>query len=509
MEALWVGLSFILGFLSRKVSLPPLVGYLLAGFLLAAFGVKTSLTLHTVAEIGVLLLLFSVGLKLRLADLLHPTILGVGGLHLVVISLSFMAIFIASGQGFKGSVFLGVGVAFSSTVLAIKILEDKRELSAFHGRLSVGILILQDLVAVGLLTWSGVKMPSWWLLLLLLLPLLRPLLIWLLEKSGHGEVLLMYGLALSLAGGALASLAGVSSELGALLFGVSLARHRQTSELSKLLWGLKEVFLVAFFLEFGLLGFPDSVGLLWVLVLLLLLSIKGLLFFYLFVRFGLRSRTAFIASLTLSSYSEFALILSAGAIRTGDLESNWGPILGLTVALSLVVAAPLNRLSHSLYSRFEPWLQRLEPSGLHPDDEPTQLKNANWLIVGMGRTGSAAYHWLENKGHRVMGFDSDPAKIETHIKQDRNVVYGDAEDSQLWDNLSLTGLKGVLLAMPELEAKLITLRQLRQRGFAGIIASTSYHYDEDALLREAGVSLILHPFSEAGERMAERITESV
>lgn len=508
MEVLWVGASYLLDLGASRLGLPPLVGYLVAGFVLGGFGVGSSEALEHIAHLGILLLLFSVGLKLRLGDLVRKEVLGVGGLHLLLTGLGLTLLFLLFGQNLGGGLLLAIGLAFSSTVLAIKILEDKRELSAFHGRIAVGILVLQDLVAVILLSVAGVKNPSLWIFLLLVLPLLRPLLLWILGRSGHGELLLLFGLGLALGGGVLAERAGISPELGAILAGALLAGHPQTTELSRTLWGLKEVFLVAFFLEFGLLGIPTLLDLFWGVGLLLLLPLQSFVFFWLFLRFGLRVRTAFISSLTLGSYSEFALITSAAAIEVGWLESSWASVTALLVAVSLGVAAPLNRRSHQLYARLEPWLLRFERKGPHPDHEPTGLGLTDWLIVGMGSTGVSAYTLFEARGERVTGLDSDPVKLEAHRAKGRRVLYGDAEDPELWENLDLKGLKGILLTMPELEAKLEASRGLKTRGFAGIIATTGYHTEEGSILQEAGATLIFQPFAEAGERMAERVLEA-
>jgi hypothetical protein len=326
----------------------------------------------------------------------------------------------------------------------------------------------------------------------------------LLEKSGHDELLLLYGLGLALGGATLAKSLGVSPELGALLMGAALAGHPQTSELSRTLWGLKEAFLVAFFLQIGLMGLPAASSLPLALGLVLLLPLKAALFFTLFIAFGLRARTAFVTSISLTSYSEFALITSVAAVEGGLLPESWGQLVGLAVAVSLALAAPLNRSVHSLFQRYEPHLLRFERKGQHADDEPTSLGGAEWLVVGMGRTGGAAYKMLASQGFRVLGLDGDEGKLDAHRAKKRQVRYGDAEDPELWQRLDLSGLKGVLLTLPDLEAKLRAAQGLKQRGFSGIIAATSYHREEDPLLQEAGVTLISRPFAEAGERLAER-----
>ncbi len=504
MELVWVGAAYALGLLASRFGLPPLVGYLGAGFALWGFGYQNSTLLGELADVGVLLLLFTVGLKLRFGSLVRLEVLGVGGIHLLLFALLVGLFTLLLGLSPSAALFVGIGLAFSSTVLAVKLLDDRRELSTFHGRVAVGILVLQDLVAVGLLAYAGVKNPTPWALLLLALPMLRPIVGRILEKSGHDELLLLYGLGLALGGASLAKSLGVSPELGALLMGAALAGHPQTSELSRTLWGLREAFLVAFFLQIGLMGLPAVSSLPLALGFVLLLPLKALLFFALFIAFGLRARTAFVTSVSLTSYSEFALITSVAAVEGGLLPESWGQLVGLVVAVSLALAAPLNRSVHSLYQRFEGFLLRFERKGRHADDEPTTLGGAEWLVVGMGRTGGAAYKMLEGQGFRVLGLDADDSKLESHRTKKRFVRYGDAEDPELWERLDLSGLRGVLLALPDLEAKLRALHGLKRRGFNGTIAATCLHREDEPLLRAAGATLISHPFAEAGERLAER-----
>ncbi|MCB1822939.1 MAG: cation:proton antiporter, partial [Candidatus Competibacteraceae bacterium] len=214
------------------------------------------------------------------------------------------------------------------------------------------ILIIQDLAALVLMTVAGVGAPSLWALLVLGLPLLQPLVMKLLDWSGHDELLVLYGLALVLLVGGLGfEHLGLSSELGALLLGVLLASHSRAMELSKALWSLKEVLLVGFFLQIGLEGWPSLATLGGALLLALLLPLKAALFFFILTAFRLRARTAFLTALALASYSEFALIVVKFMVGNGQLDSEWLVLLALTVALSFTIAAPFNRFAHILYER--------------------------------------------------------------------------------------------------------------------------------------------------------------
>ncbi|WP_397470917.1 cation:proton antiporter [Rheinheimera sp.] len=287
LEAVWIGFAFSLGLVVRAIGLPPLVGYLLAGFVISATASDLNLPpegpsiIHHVAHLGVLLLLFTVGLKLNVRSLGKPEVLGGSTLHFVLsIVLTLPAVLFIFDVSWYQALMLAVALAFSSTVLAAKVLEGKREIRAFHGRVAIGILIMQDLLALLVMSLANGTTPSPWALLVFALPLLRPLLYKLLDASGHEDLLILFGLMLALViGGQGFELVGLSSELGALVFGAMLAKHPRAGELSKSLWSIKEFFLVGFFLQIGIDGLPDANAWLFAGVMSLLLPLKALLFF--------------------------------------------------------------------------------------------------------------------------------------------------------------------------------------------------------------------------------------
>lgn len=193
-EASWIAFAFVLGLLARTVGLPPLIGYLCAGFALAGFGShfgvgpRDSEILAHLAHLGVLLLLFTVGLKLKLSNLLRREVIGGGLLHFLISSLLVLPILLlVLDTGWRESLLLAIALSFSSTVLAAKVLEGKRELRAFHGRVAIGVLIIQDLIALVVMSVASGKVPSAWALLVLGLPLLRPLLFRLLDHCEIGR----------------------------------------------------------------------------------------------------------------------------------------------------------------------------------------------------------------------------------------------------------------------------------------------------------------------------------
>jgi predicted Kef-type K+ transport protein len=511
MELLWIAAAFVCGLIARYIQLPSLVGYLAAGFLLNYFNLQQTSLLNIMAHTGVLLLLFSVGLKLRLKNLLRAEVFAGSLLHLVLMSAVFFAIFLfVNGLQLTTALIVCTALSFSSTVVAAKVLEEKKELRSFHGRVSISILIVQDLVAVAILSVSSGHTPSPWAISILALPLLKPLVHKFLEWSGHDELLVLYGLVLALIIGGLGfESLGLSSELGALLLGILLADHRRASELSHSLWSLKEVFLVGFFLQIGMAGMPDANALMYAIGLVLLLPIKSLFYFIVLLAFRLRARSSFLAALSLTTYSEFGLIIAQLGVQNDWFSADWLVTMAFAVALSFILAAPLNRVAHDLYSRLESLLIRLESKRRHPDDEPIHLGSAQLLIVGMGRVGTGAYNFLNHRDLRCVGLDSDPAQVERHLKDGRRVVYADAEDPGLWMNLHLQNITAVLLAMPDLEANTIAVKQLRQVGYTGFIGATGVYPEHVDAVVNAGADVAYNYYDEVGVGFAEHVWEKL
>ena len=511
MEIIWISVAFVAGLLVKQLGLPPLIGYLLAGFALSTYGSDSREVLTHVAHTGVLLLLFSVGLKLRLKSLFRPEVLLGSLFHMIILTLIFIALLIyARNLDPQTALLVAIALSFSSTVVAAKVLESKRELRSFHGRVAIGILIVQDLVAVIVLSTTGGETPSPWALAIFALPLLRPVLFYLIKLCGHGELLLLFGLLLALVlGGAGFEYLGLSSELGALLMGALLAEHTRASELSNLLWGLKELFLIGFFLQIGMAGLPSLDALMFAFALVLILPVKAVFFFFILLLFRLRARTSFLAALTLATYSEFGLIVAQLGVNQGWMQEEWLVTLAVAVAISFVIAAPLNRIAHNLHHRISPWLLRFESEQRHPDDKPVNLGNSHVLIMGMGRVGTGAYNFLTQRNQRVIGMDSDPGKVETHRKKGRRVVFADAEDAGLWENLDCSNVHAILLAMPDIEANTIAAKALRKSGYQGLIGATVLYREETKLVITAGADFVYNYYDEVGVGFAEHMWEKI
>ena len=347
---------------------------------------------------------------------------------------------------------LAFALSFSSTVCVIKILEESGEFNSRHGKLCVGILVMQDVVAVVFLVIATGKVPSIWSVLLLALVFVRPLLGSIVRYAGHGELLPLTGFLLALGGYELFSALGVKGDLGALVLGTLVSGHPKASELAKSLLSFKDLFLIGFFLSIGLTALPDLAMLGAALALCLLLPIKTLLFFFLLTRLRLRARTGYLAALVLGNYSEFGLIVALLCVESGWLHSDWLVVLALAVSLSFVVTSASYRGAHSAYARFKEKIRRFENPSRLSEDQVFRPSKAEILVVGMGRVGRGAFEALHTAvGDRVWGMDSNRDLIASQRGEGKHVFAGDAENADVWEAIDVHSLKLVMLAVPSLD----------------------------------------------------------
>jgi len=508
-DVTWISLAFILGFLVSLINLPPLVGFLITGFALNYFGFTSGESLQKFADIGITLLLFTVGLKLNLKVLIRPQVWAVTMLHIAIIiavfgtlifSLTFTGISLFSEMDLNTSLLLAFALSFSSTVFIVKTLEDKGEMRSLHGRISIGILVMQDIAAVIFLAVSLGKVPSLWALFLFLLIPLRPLLHYILQKTGHGELLILYGLVLALGGAELFELASVKGDLGALIMGVLISNHPKSTELFKSMLGFKDLFLVGFFLTIGMAGQLSLEALVIGILLVPFITMKSALFFALMTRFKLRARTSLLASINLSNYSEFGLIVVAIAVSKGWMNSDWLVVIAVALSLSFIVISPLNKIDNKLYGKFKSFWMKFQAPQRLPDDILLDTQGSTIAIFGMGRVGSGAYDKMRKiHGETVVGVDFDSYIVKRHQSKGRKVLHGDPSDADFWEKIEKDhSIKLVMLALPNLQAGLDVLEQLREISYSGHIAATARYRDEVPLLKEAGANVVFDIYTEAG-----------
>ena len=524
MDPLLILIAFIFGFAAYRAGLPPLVGYLIAGFVLQALGITGGENLETIADMGVMLLLFTIGLKLKLKTLARPEIWAGASIHMLFTVIVFAAAILAlglagfsafAGLEFKLSLLVAFALSFSSTVFAVKALEDRGEMASLHGRVSIGILIMQDIFAVLFLTFSTGKIPSPWAIALVGgLIAARPLLVAMLSRVGHRELLLLFSIFLALGLGAAGfDFVRLKPDLGALFMGILIAGHPKAEEMSDALLSIKDLFLVGFFLTIGLAGAPTLQSFGIAALLMVAVVFKVGLFFVLLSRFKLRARTSLLAALSLANYSEFGLLVAAIGVKNGWIGPEWLITIAIALSISFLVASPLNTAAHNLYERWSKRLKRFETRARHPDDQPLDIGNAEIAVFGIGRIGAAAYDDMREKfGETVVGIDFNFEVVKKHRQAGRNVIAGDAVDIDFWER-ALTGgshkMRMVILAMPDHKANMNAIEELTQRQFGGQIAAMAMFDDEVEELKQAGAHSAYNIYAQAGFGFAEHICQAL
>jgi glutathione-regulated potassium-efflux system ancillary protein KefC len=513
MIAILISAAFICGLVARLIGLPPLIGFLVAGFVMRATGVDDFPELEGLGDFGVTLLLFTIGLKLKVKDLVKPEVWAGTSLHMATMVLIY-ACFLYAGKCLglpilreldpMACVLAGFALSFSSTVFAVKSLEDKAELAALHGTIAIGILIMQDIIAVVFLAVSTGTLPTAWALTLILLVPLRYVIGKVLDRTGHGELLILLGFFLSLGIYSWFNAVGIKGDLGAIILGMMLASHPKSHELSKTLFGFKDVFLVAFFLSIGLAAdlTINAVGI--ALLLMIPLSIKVILYAFTLTRFHLRPRSAILSALALANYSEFGLIVASIAVANGWLSSEWLVIIAVAVAISFVIASPLNKQAPLIADKLQSALKRFDTDQVHEAEQLIDLRGVAVVIFGVGEVGRGAYdYYTEHTDMKACGFDSCAEVVTNNVAAGRCVYHGDATDMHLvhrvenWDEVRL-----ILLAMADHRANRSVARVLGKRNSGVKIAATAKHADEEAELKALGVDAVYNFHAGAGAGLA-------
>jgi hypothetical protein len=387
-------------------------------------------------------------------------------------------------------------------------------MSSVHGRISIGILIMQDIFAVLFLTFSTGKVPSPWAIALVGgLLIAKPLLSAILDRVGHRELLLLFSvfLALGVGAGGFESV-GLKPDLGALIVGILVANHSKAAEMAKTLLSFKDLFLVGFFLSIGLSGTPtlQAIGIGGILTLGVIF--KTTFFFLLLTRFKLRTRTSLLASFSLANYSEFGLLIATTGFRNGWIGSEWLIILAIALSMTLILASPLNSFVHSIYARFSERLKPFETKTRLAEDQPLDPGDAEIAIFGMGRVGTGAYDDMRRRhGEVVIGVDFDEETVKKHLEAGRKVILGDPTDHDFWAKSRQGGEKilMILLTLPEHTANMTAVAQLTEMKFAGSIAATAKFDDEVEELKKAGVHAVFNLYAEAGYGFAEHVCEAI
>ena len=526
----------LLGMLLRQ---PLIVGFLAVGLLAGPSAldvVHSEAQIELLAHLGIAVLLFLVGIKLdvKLIRSLGPVAV-VTGLGQVAFT-AFFGYLICLGLGLDPvtSLYVAVALTFSSTIIIVKLLSDKREIDALHGQIALGFLIVQDLVvvlamivlsAIGIGTTTGGGASGAALtvlgagggLVLFVILFVRYLADPLTERLARTpELLVIFAIALAAIFAALGDAVGLGKEVGGLLAGVALASTPFRETISARLAPLRDFLLLFFFIALGatldlsLLGghlVGAAVLSLFVLVgnPLIVLIIMGAL--------GYRKRTGFLAGLTVAQISEFSLIFVAMGVSLGHVGED---ALGLVTMVGIVTIAASTYMitfSHRLYALCEPLLGIFERQGTPretseggaPGRAPIDV-----VIFGLGRFGTAVGMRLHSRGHAVLGVDFNPQAVRRWQDLGLQAEFGDATDPEYIAGLDLARTRWLVSTVPihptglsHEDIRTTMIQLARSARFTGRVAVTSHSAGDSARVSKAGADLVLEPFQDAADQAVD------
>lgn len=519
------------GAIGRLLRQPLIVTFIAVGICVgpAWLGIATAGDqIELLARMGIAVLLFLVGLRLDMHVIrsMGPVALATGLGQVIFTSVVGFLICLALGLAVVPALYVAVALTFSSTIIIVKLLSDKREIDALHGRIAVGFLIVQDIVVVLVMIimsavggaqddhpWRNAAMilAKGGLLLLGVGLLMRFVLPKIVRWMAHAqELLILFAIAWAMALAALGDWLGFSKEVGAFLAGVSLASTPFRESIGSRLVSLRDFLLLFFFIELGasldlsLVG-PQilSASFLSLFVLvgnpLIVLIIMGWM--------GYRRRTGFLAGLTVAQISEFSLILGALGVSLGHITKETLGLITLVGLITIGLSTYLILYSHPIYERIAKGLTPFERSVPFRElrHESTTEEAVDFIIFGLGRYGNNLARQLRQRGSRFLGVDFDPQVIAMWQRQEHAAQYGDADDPELAASLPLQQTRCVVCTVPRKETNSTLLQSLQQYGYTGNVALTAHHAGDAETLHREGADLVLMPFVDAAKEAADSI----
>jgi Kef-type K+ transport system membrane component KefB len=528
------------GFVGLLLRQPLVVAFIAVGIVAGpdVLGIAQSHDyIEVLSQISIAVLLFLVGLKLDVGLVRNLGAVAVAtGLGQVTFTAVFgFLICLALGLDWLTSVYVAVALTFSSTIIIVKLLSDKREITALHGKIALGFLIVQDIVVVlAMVTLSalgvGAAGETSFLDVALVLagglgmlafviafatwvanPLLTAV-----ARSPELVVIFAVGWAAGLA--ALGDWLGFGKELGGLLAGVSLASTPFRDAIGSRLSSLRDFLLLFFFIALGagldLSTLGDQIGPAIVLSLFVLIG-NPLIVMAIMGYMGYRKRTGFLAGLTVAQISEFSLIFMAMGVTIGHVAEDSMGLVTLVGLVTIALSVYMITYSHKLYDWLEPLLgpfERRDPFREEAPEDGAPARDYDFILFGLGRYGFEIGEKLIAKGYSVLGVDFDPEALRLWRDKGHDGCFGDATDPEFPAHLPLAQAHAVISAVPrtagpltDADAQMALLHGLRSVHFGGevVLSVDSSRFSE--ALQDRGATLLLEPFHDAAEYAVERI----
>jgi len=514
--SLIIGVSIFLIFLAKFLKQPLIISYIISGIIVGPYFLNLTQEFEALglfAQIGVALLLFIVGLGLSPLIIREvgkvSLITGVGQVLFTSIIGFFIAVFL--GFDYVSSAYIAVALTFSSTIIIMKLLSDRRDTETLYGKIAIGFLVVQDIIAMLIIVVvsaapSGGDFVETILFIfikgIILLAILFVVGVKILPKimdfiSNSQEFLLLFSLGWCFILSALFKTAGFSMEIGALLAGVTLAMSPYRFEVSSKMRVLRDFFLLLFFISLGSqltfgnisqLIFPIIVFSIFILLgnPLIVIALMGLL--------GYTKRNGFLAGLTVAQISEFSIILVSMGIILGHLNEEILLLITIVGLITIAGSSYMILYSDKLYPFVSPFLKLFERKGKKLD-EKVKLGDQDFdcILLGCNRIGYDVLKSLKKIKANYIVVDYNPDTILDLTKEGIPCKYGDSNDSELLNDLPLNKTKMIVSTIPNYDTNYMVITKTRAKNKSAIIIVVSYHAQEAVKLYEAGATYVVIP----------------
>lgn len=535
--AIILGLASLLGAITVRYKLPLLIAYLLGGLLIATtavFDPRSSDVLHFLPEIGIAFVLFLVGMELDLREIksLGKPILVAGVLQVIITTIAGSTVAKLLGFAPVESLYLGIGLSFSSTILVIKLLLDKKDINSLYGKLAVGILLLEDLLAVILLLFLTVTPSVFDLGLQKTLPLLGVLFKTILvfgislisskyilpsvfkAVSKQGELLFLTGLAWCFIYISFSVLLGFSVVIGAFLAGVALASSPYHYQIQGKVKPLRDFFVALFFVYLGTQVNFAEISKIYPLTLiftLYTLILKPAIFLLIFGAFGFRKHTMFQTAISLTHISEFSLIILLVGFQQAKVSQAALTTIALSGVVSMIIASLMITHSRTIYKKLLKIIEFFERKDFrHETEVPVKDSlNDHVVVIGGHRTGGEIVRFLkkENIPHIVLDFN--PRQVELLLKEDINAFYGDMGDPEVLDDLKLISARMVISTAQDIEDNLLLLEKVKSLHVSCPVIVRAEVLEDAKDLYKAGADYVIIPEVLAGDLLTEKLKDHI
>jgi len=517
--SLIIGLSALLAIIARAIKQPPIIAYLIAGVIAGPlfFNLigESNDIISLFAHIGVALLLFIVGLSLdfRLLKEIGKIAAIAGTLQVVLTTVLAYLICLWAGFPQITALYVALALSFSSTIIAVKILSDKKEIDTLHGRISLGILIVQDLLAALALmaipiieNKEGLNSVFYQISLVFAL-IIGVVLIstFVIQRfmnylARNQEALFLFGIAWALILATIFDTLGFSLEIGALIAGISLASSKYTLELGSKIKPLRDFFVVLFFIFLGSqLASPVSLAMLKnaVLISAFVLLGKPLIVMFILKIFGLKKRINFFTGISLAHVSEFSLILLLVGFKVGQISKEIMSLFVLVSIITMTLSSYGLYYSSFIFNKLSKVLSVFE--GRNKPKPAGKKEEYDIILFGYHRIGYKLLKSLKQLGKNIAVVDYNPKVILSLGEQGITCIYGDAHDREFLHEINANTAKLIISTIPDEESNLNIRDFLKKTNSKAVFIATAEQPRQAVDLYEKGIDYVIVPHHLGGD----------